>query len=119
MEAIINENSIDRKLEIVKQVNQLLNKSFHGPIPFFPIKGNLEYTQGLHWETGMETCDYELKYIGQPGLAVFRVFGKFQNNEGTHLEINPSRLKQAEKYAELFKQKYGKEVTIDISEKSF
>ncbi len=102
--------------DFVNTINSFLDKSFGGNL-FKKIRGDrgLDLISYKNPDRSLEDI-----YIIYPGsrnvfLPFERWIGKFQDQDGSHIEIGPKHAKQAAEYARLYEEKYGKKVKIEIN----
>jgi len=107
-----NENG---KRKLIKEINSLLRKAFSRRIPLlWSIKGNVD--AGFVGKGYYQSSEIYLSWIYHQNFGHFgRDVGMFAKEDGSQLKVSNYRdLKKAKKYAELYREKFGKDVQIDF-----
>ena len=101
------------KLQLVDKVNYILDTAFRlnkssgrKRIRGYFSPGGLPKNKNTLGEI------YEVYYNLRPDLGEF--IGRFTNEDGSSLEVNPEYSSQTQRYAELYKKEFGKDVKVDL-----
>lgn len=98
--------------EITDIVNGLLKRSFG-----VGVSGDWEGKYPKNYFGIGRTSD-GLKYIGRNLGVYIKKMGEFVDPSGAVLKVYPKYKKRAEEYAKLYKEKFGKDVTIELMEEA-
>jgi hypothetical protein len=99
------------KKAFTKQINSLLNKAF-GTGFLSIVEGDREISSlgSYKNKNGALKEIFKLSYIGFYESYI----GSFTSEDGSKLKVSPRYTEQIKEYAELYKEKFGKEVEISL-----
>ncbi len=98
----------DLRDERVPIVNGLLQKAFG-----FRFAGNFD-----GYEIPLSKTNELVFIVNRRFLGLHKVIGQFDSDDGSSIRVLPEYASQARMYAEMFKTRFGKEVTVNLDSKA-